>query len=81
MHTLPWPNAGPAAGSFDGDGAADHDQPYRFGLRPRSSAPYPFNTLQYARLLVFRGRIRNQLGAASEPDSHHDSGDGVRPAA
>ncbi len=55
-----------AAGSLDGDGAADHDQPYRFGFRPRASAPYPFNTRQYARLLVLRGRIQDHIGVALE---------------
>ena len=49
-------------GSLDGDGAADHDQPYRFGWRPRASVPYPFNTRQYARLLVLRSRVRDQWG-------------------
>lgn len=44
-------------GSRDGDGAGDHDQPYRFGLRPRAENPFPFNTRQYARLLVLRGRL------------------------
>jgi hypothetical protein len=54
-----------AHGSLDGIGAADHDQPYRFGLRkPSASAPYPFNTRQYSRLLVLRGRIQDgELGA------------------
>ena len=37
----------------------DHDQPYRFGLQPRSSHPFPFSTREYARLLIFRGRIRD----------------------
>ncbi len=44
----------------------DHDQPYRFGLQPRSSHPFPpaplqrgFTTREYARLLIFRGRIRD----------------------
>ena len=44
-------------GSQDGQGAGDHDQPYRFGWRPRTSVPYPFNTRQYARLLILRGRV------------------------
>ena len=44
-------------GSQDGQGAGDHDQPYRFGWRPRASVPYPFNTRQYARLLVLRSRL------------------------
>ena len=47
-------------GSLDGLGAADHDQPYRFGRRPRASAPYPFSTRQYARLLLLRGRVQDQ---------------------
>ena len=49
-----------SAGSLDGAGTADHDQPYRFGRRPRASAPYPFSTRQYARLLVLRGRVRDR---------------------
>ena len=48
-------------GSLDGDGKGDHDQPYRFGGRPRASVPYPFNTRQYARLLVFRSRVQERL--------------------
>jgi len=39
--------------------ARDHDRPYRFGRRPRASAPYPFSTRQYARLLILRGRFRD----------------------
>ena len=49
------------AGSLDGDGAGDHDQPYRFGWRPRASVPFPFNTREYARLLVFRSRVQDEL--------------------
>jgi hypothetical protein len=48
-------------GSRDGLGAGDHDQPYRFGWRPRAQVPYPFNTRQYGRLLVLRGRIQDGL--------------------
>jgi hypothetical protein len=48
-------------GSLDGDGQGDHDEPYRFGWRPRASVPYPFNTRQYARLLVFRSRLQERL--------------------
>jgi hypothetical protein len=36
----------------------DHDQPYRFGRRPRAMAPYPFSTRQFARLLVLRSRLQ-----------------------
>ena len=49
-----------SAGTLDGSGTADHDQPYRFGRRPSASAPYPFSTRQYARLLVLRGRVQNR---------------------
>ena len=50
--------------SLDGSGAADHDQPYRFGRRPRSSATYPFSTRQFAKLLVLRSRVQaGEFGA------------------
>jgi hypothetical protein len=54
-------NLAGSPGSHDGDGAGDHDQPYRFGWRPRASVPYPFNTRQYARLLVFRSRLQDRV--------------------
>ena len=53
-----------STGSLDREGAGDHDQPYRFGFRPRASHPYPFNTRQYARLLILRGRVRDSLDRA-----------------
>jgi len=46
-------------GTRDGLGAGDHDQPYRFGRRPRAGVPYPFSTRQYVRLLVLRGRVQD----------------------
>jgi hypothetical protein len=46
-------------GSRDGLGAGDHDQPYRFGRRPRAAVPYPFSTREYLHLLVMRGRIQD----------------------
>ena len=46
-----------SAGSLDGTGAGDHDLPYRFGGRPRTEAPYPFSTRQFARLLIIRSRV------------------------
>jgi hypothetical protein len=50
--------------SRDGTGAGDHDQPYRFGCKPSANVPYPFNTRQYARLLVLRSRVQvGQFGA------------------
>ena len=45
------------AGSKDGSGASDHDQPYVFGRRPRAVAPWPFTERQFARLLLVRGRV------------------------
>ena len=45
------------AGTRDGSGASDNDQPYVFGRRPRAIAPWPFTERQYARLLVMRGRV------------------------
>jgi hypothetical protein len=55
-------------GSLDGDGAGDHDQPYCFGWRPRASVPYPFNTRQYARLLVLRSRLQDRVAGEVEAD-------------
>jgi hypothetical protein len=46
-------------GTYDGTGAGDHDQPYRFGWRPRVNATYPFSERQYARLLVLRSRYQS----------------------
>jgi hypothetical protein len=48
-------------GSHDGLTAGDNDQPYRFGLRPRTSATFPFSTKQYLRLLVLRSRVHAGL--------------------
>jgi hypothetical protein len=48
-------------GTLDGVGAGDLDQPFRFGWRPRTSVPYPFNTRQYARLLLLRSRVQAGL--------------------
>jgi len=55
-------------GSLDGEGAGDHDRPYRFGWRPRTSQPFPFSTRQYARLLVVRGRFQDHLVANGEAE-------------
>ena len=59
--------------SRDGVGAGDHDQPYRFGGKPRASVPLSacplqrgFNTCQYGRLLVLRGRVRDGLRGADD---------------
>jgi hypothetical protein len=50
----------PAAGSLDGNGAGDHDLPYRFH-RPRYGVSYPFSMRQYARLLIMRSRVQAGL--------------------
>jgi hypothetical protein len=57
------------AGSLDGAGAADHDLPFRFH-RPRVSAPYPFSTRQYARLLALRSRVDAGLFGDDHADIH-----------
>ena len=66
------PVAETTSGSLDGEGAGDHDVPFKFGRRPRTAAPYPFSTRHYARLLVLRSRIQAQLFGADDwqPKSH-----------
>jgi hypothetical protein len=56
-------------GSQDGSGAGDHDVPYRFGWRPRTTAPYPFSTHEFARLLVLRSCIQAGLTASDDLDA------------
>jgi hypothetical protein len=48
-------------GSKDGRGCGDHDEPYKFGRRPRAIAPFPFTPSQYARVLVLRGCVTDGL--------------------
>lgn len=55
-----------SAGSLDGTGAGDHDLPFRFGGRPRTEAPYPFSTRQYARLLIMRSRVYASDGGLTD---------------
>jgi len=62
-------NPQPAAavtGSHDGEGAGDHDVPFKFGWRPRAAAPYPFSTRQYVRLLVLRSQVDAGLIGADD---------------
>jgi hypothetical protein len=40
-------------------GAADHDQPYRFGFHPSCRWTYPFTDRQFCRLLMLRGRVQD----------------------
>jgi len=60
MNSVHAEQSGLPLGTRDGEGAGDHDQPYRFGRRPCSENPFPFNTRQYVRLLVLRGRLREE---------------------
>jgi hypothetical protein len=53
-------------GTRDGAGAGDHDQPYRFGWKPLAGVTYPFNTRQYGRVLVMRGRVQDGLQGADD---------------
>jgi hypothetical protein len=39
----------------------EHDEPYVLGRLPTAAAPFPFTTVQYARLLVLRGRVQDGL--------------------
>ena len=55
----------PLSSPFDGTGAGDHDEEYRFGRRPNTRAPYPFTERQFARLLILRGRVRDNLDCAA----------------
>jgi hypothetical protein len=48
-------------GTHDGSGAGDCDEPYRFGRRPSASAPFPFTERQYARLLLLRSRVHDDV--------------------
>ncbi|MBV8717802.1 MAG: hypothetical protein JO020_11195 [Chloroflexi bacterium] len=40
--------------------APSYDEPYRFGRRPNSRAPFPFTEREFARLLIVRSRIDSQ---------------------
>jgi hypothetical protein len=66
MQSSPHTQPPSTTGTLDGAGAGDHDQPYRFGHRPRASAPFPFSTRQYAHLLVLRSRVQAGLFAADD---------------
>ena len=60
--------------SRDGTGAADHDQPYQFGHKSTSAWPYPFSGVEFARLLIVRGRVRaakEHVDARKVSDGEH----------
>ncbi len=45
--------------SHDGVGSADHDEPYTFGNRLRSTWLSPFTFREYVRLQMLRGRYED----------------------
>jgi hypothetical protein len=53
------------AGTRDGQGAGDHDQPFEFH-RPRAHAPFPFRLREYAHLLILRSRVEDGSFAADD---------------
>jgi hypothetical protein len=38
---------------------SEQDVPYVFSRRPQAIAPFPFREIEYARLLILRGRIQD----------------------
>ena len=64
---LPSPSS---TGSKDGTGAGDHDQPYKFGRKPRAMAPWPFTERQFAHLLILRGRRRDEARIEDQVNAH-----------
>jgi len=43
--------------------ARSYDEPYRFGRKPTSRAPFPFTEREFARLLVVRSRLQSHGSA------------------
>ena len=60
-----------ACGTRDGSGAGDRDQPFRYGHKPTTLAPYPFSTRQYARLLVLRSRMEAGVSCTDDGAPEH----------
>jgi len=52
--------------SAEGSRFTTYDEEYRFGRRPRTIAPFPFTTHEFARLLVLRSRVCAGLFAADD---------------
>jgi hypothetical protein len=46
--------------------APAHDEPYRFGRRPTTRAPFPFTEREFARLLIARGRLQESSSTADQ---------------
>jgi hypothetical protein len=47
-------------------GSSDADLPHTVFRRPRAQAPFPFREIEYARLLILRGRFQD--GAFGQDD-------------
>jgi len=58
-------------GSHDGPSAADHDVPFEFGRLPNATAPYPFTTREYVRLLILRSRLQTRVLGADDRENAH----------
>jgi len=46
--------------------APSFNEPYRFGRRPTTRAPFPFTEQQFARLLIARSRIQAAPSASDQ---------------
>jgi hypothetical protein len=64
MHANEQPQ--PTVTASKSSASTDYDEPYTFGRTPRASAPYPFSTRQFARLLVLRSRVQAGQFAADD---------------
>ena len=49
--------------------APAYDEPYRFGRRATTKAPFPFTERQFARLLIARGRITSASSVADQAEA------------
>jgi hypothetical protein len=49
--------------------APAYDEPYRFGRRPTTRAPFPFTEHQFARLLIVRSRIQFPLSTWDQAEA------------
>ena len=61
-------NPEPARGRPEKSDAPGYDEPYQFGRRPNTRAPYPFTERQFARLLIMRSRLDAAPTDADQPD-------------
>jgi hypothetical protein len=57
----PTPNSPRTEDSSSTASRSDENQPYIFGRHPTVGAPFPFTPREFARLLVLRGRVQDEL--------------------